>query len=52
MEGGIEEARGSRGASFPVCWDSLPRTIPTYLGGNDALDHYTEPVHEVQAVRV
>ena len=42
----------STGASFPVCWDSPPRPIPTTCGGNDALDHGTKPVHDLQAVCV
>ncbi len=36
----------------PVCWDSPPRPIPTTCGGNDAPDHGTQPVHDLQAVCV
>ena len=36
----------------PVCWDSPPRPIPTTCGGNDAPDHGTKPVHDLQAVCV
>lgn len=52
LAAGDRGSQGCIGASFPVCWDSRPRPVPTYLGGNDAPYHGTESVHQVQAVCV
>ena len=53
--GGLDDGDGggqvAQAHHPPVCWDSPPRPIPT-CGGNDAPDHGTKPVHDLQEVCV